>query len=88
MAAPCTLPHFGDLLEWRRRPGQLDSARRFSDVDQAKCAPALDGWMEGMPPGPGVCYMIGWADDNPGYNAAALPAPPLKKVIDKVGDAC
>jgi len=21
-------------------------------------------------------------------NAAALPAPPLKKVIDKVGDAC
>ena len=81
VAAPCNLPHFGDLIEWQRRPGRTDSARRFSDVDEAKCAPALDGWIEGMPPGPGVCYMIGWATDNPGYNVTALPAPPLKKVI-------
>jgi hypothetical protein len=87
-AVPCDLPHFGDLIEWQRRPGKVDSARRFSDVDKTKCEPALDGWMEGMPSGSGVCFMIGWASDNPGYNPNAVPAPPLKKVIDKVGDAC
>ena len=85
---PCTLPHFGDLIEWQRRPGKVDSALRFPDVDPTKCEPALDGWMEGMPPGPGVCFMIGWASDNPGYNVFAKPAPPLKNTLDKVGDAC
>ena len=88
VTAPCGLPHFGDLILWQRQPGQKDRARRMSDVDEAKCAPALNNWMDGIPAGPGVCYAIGWAVDNPGYPAKAVPAPPLKKVIDKVGDAC
>lgn len=87
-AGPCTLPHFGDLIEWRHRPGTTDQAFRVSDIDVKQCQPTLNNWTEGLPEGPGVCYMIGWAADNIGYNISALPARPLPKAMDKVGDGC
>jgi hypothetical protein len=87
-AGPCTLPHFGDLVEWRHQPGKTDRAYRLSDVDVKECQPTLNNWTAGLSQVPGVCYMIGWADDNVGYNVNAVPAPPLRKAMDKVGDAC
>lgn len=85
---PCTLPHFGYLLEWQHQPGKPDRAYRISDIDKAKCAPALNNWTTGLPDGPGTCYMIGWASENVGYNVNAVPAPPLSKAIDKIGEGC
>lgn len=87
-AAPCSLPHFGDLIEWQHQPGKIDHAYRVSDIDATQCQPTLNNWTAGLPEAPGVCYMIGWAADNVGYNLGALPAPPLRKAMDKVGDAC
>ena len=87
-AGPCTLPHFGYLIEWRHQPGQPDRAFQISDIDQAKCQPALNSWTDGLPEGPGVCSMIGWASDNRGYDVKAVPAPKLPKAMDKVGDGC
>jgi hypothetical protein len=50
------------------------------------CKPTLDTWRYGQSTGPGYCSKIAWADDNPGYDADARPAAPLKKVLDTVGD--
>jgi hypothetical protein len=87
-AAPCRLPHFGDLIEWRHQPGKTDHAYRVSDIDVKQCQPTLNNWTADLPEVPGVCYMIGWAADNVGYNVSALPAPPMTKPMDKIGDAC
>lgn len=84
----CTLPHFGDLIEWRREPGKTDRAFRLSDVDKTTCQPTLNSWATGLSEAPNVCYMIGWASENVGYNVSALPAPPLHKAMDKIGGAC
>jgi hypothetical protein len=46
----------------------------------------LDTWRASRPTGPGYCAKIAWSADNPGYPPSVQPAPPLKKVIDQVGD--
>ncbi|BBX82791.1 hypothetical protein [Mycolicibacterium aubagnense] len=87
-AGPCTLPHFGNLIEWLHEPGKPDRAIRVSDIDTAKCEPTLNNWTANLVVGPGVCYMIGWDSANPGYNNMAVPAPRLTKAMDMIGDGC
>lgn len=87
-AGPCTLPHFGNLLEWLHEPGKPDRAVRVSDVDAAKCEPTLNNWTANLAQGPGVCYMIGWDSENVGYPVKAVPAPKLTKAMDTIGDGC
>ncbi len=87
-AGPCTLPHFGNLIEWLHEPGKPDRAIRVSDIDAARCEPTLNNWTANLIEGPGVCYMIGWESANPGYNNMAVPAPRLPKAMDTIGDGC
>ena len=86
-SGPCNLqPTSRDLIIWERRPRIQDSAVEVGDVDGVNCKPTLDTWPASEPTGPGYCSKIAWASDNPGYDADARPASPLKKVIDEVGD--
>lgn len=82
----CDLPTSRDLIIWERSPRLPDSALEVGDADLMKCKPTLDTWKAGQPNGPGYCSKIAWASDNSGYDVDARPAPPLKKVVDQVGD--
>jgi len=84
--APCDMPTTRDLIIWERRPHLLDSAYEVGDANLSQCKPTVDTWPAGEPTGAGYCSKIAWASDNPGYDAEAQPAPPLKKVIEEVGD--
>ncbi|GAB4724917.1 hypothetical protein MOKP126_45310 [Mycobacterium avium subsp. hominissuis] len=83
---PCDMPTIRDLIVWERRPRLIDSAFEVGDADLSQCKPTVDTWPAGEPTGPGYCSKIAWASDNPGYDTDARPAPPLKKVIEAVGD--
>ena len=85
-SGPCDLPTTRDLIIWQRAPRLQDSAFEVGDADLVHCKPTLDTWGAEQPAGPGYCSKIAWASDNPSYDVDARPAPPLKKVIDGVGD--
>lgn len=82
---PCNLPTASSLIIWTHAPPALDRSVFVNVTDEYNCRPALDTWRAGEPSGPGFCSKIAWANDNPGYSPV-VPAPPLKKVIDQVGD--
>ena len=82
---PCNLPLASSLIIWTHAPPALDRSVFVNETDEYNCRPALDTWRAGEPSGPGFCSKIAWANDNPGYSAV-VPAPPLKKVVDQVGD--
>lgn len=86
ITGPCDMPTTRDLIIWERRPRIPDSAFTVGDADLSQCKPTVDTWPAGEPTGPGYCSKIAWASDNPGYDTEARPAPPLKKVIESVGD--
>jgi hypothetical protein len=75
-----------DLIIWQKFPRLIADALEVGDVNLALCRPTLDSWRDGTPTGPGYCSKIAWAADNPGYDVEIKPAPPLKKVLDTVGD--
>jgi hypothetical protein len=83
---PCNMPSAASLLIWQRAPGNLDQSEYVNSTDFYNCRPTLDTWRASRTTGPGYCAKIAWANDNPGYPASVQPAPPLKKVIDQVGD--
>lgn len=101
---PCGLVSKGDLIEWqsnRHRPnadgetGPPPWAARIGDIDLAHCRSVLDGWeqihednADDTEAGYRDCYEIAWADDNPGYDVDARPAPRLKHVIAQAGNDC
>jgi hypothetical protein len=100
----CSLVSDRDLIEWKRSShppysdgstGRPASAIEIGDVDLVNCKSYLDGWVANhedneadTAAGYRDCYEIAWADDNPGYNADAVPAPRLKNVIEQAGNAC
>lgn len=84
----CTLPDDRDVIVWYRVPGVQDSAQELGEVDLANCTPTIDTVISTAPTGDGYCTAVGWADANPGYDANATPAPPLKHVIQEVGGSC
>ena len=101
---PCHLVAVRDLIEWHRSShlpsvdgstGPPDSAVRFGNVNLVGCKNALDGWVEDhssseveTAAGFRDCFEIGWADENPGYDVHASPAPRLKNVLLQAGNGC
>src|ERR1700761_3860041 len=86
IAGPCGLPSTADLIIWERRPKLEDSAVEVGNTDFMNCTPMLDTWKNTEPTGPGNCAKIALLSDNPGYDFEVRPAPPLKNVLDQVGD--
>jgi hypothetical protein len=88
-SGPCELVSGpNDLIVWQHVPGFPDYSHLSSAVDGLNCKPALETWKGYQPNGPGYCNKIAWASDNPGYPVDSRYAPPLKNVIDQVGDGC
>ena len=86
--SPCNLPTSRTLIIWHRAPGVEDRAERVDESDLYNCRPKLDE-LRGPalgPIGPGYCSKIAWSSDNPDYSVGVVPAAPLEKVIDEVGD--
>jgi hypothetical protein len=93
-----------DLIEWKKSShepysdgstGLPASANEIGDVDLINCKSTLDGWAAlhadndaDTAAGYRDCYEIAWADDNPGYNVDAVPAPRLKNVLQEAGNDC
>lgn len=101
---PCNLKPTRDLIEWSRlrhppnadgSTGEPASATEIGNVDYVNCKNTLDGWVADHTPsdadivaGYRDCYEIAWADDNPGYDVYAVPAPRLKNVLLQAGNDC
>jgi hypothetical protein len=83
---PCDLPTAVPLIIWHHAPGVEDRAEEVDEADLHHCRPTLETWRATVPKGPGFCSKIAWSTDNPGYSTLISPTPPLKKVIDQVGD--
>ncbi|TDO12083.1 hypothetical protein EV580_3807 [Mycobacterium sp. BK086] len=93
-----------DLIEWHRstHPAGPEgwtappaSAVKFGNVNLVGCKSTLDGWVADhsnseaeTQAGFRDCFEIGWADENPGYDVHALPAPRLKSVLLQAGNDC
>lgn len=100
----CHLAPVRELIEWHKSShppsadgstGQPASAVKFGDINLVGCKSSLDGWVEkhsdseaDTAAGFRDCYEIAWADDNPGYDVYAVPAPRLKNVLMRAGNDC
>jgi hypothetical protein len=84
-AEPCNLVSKRYVIIWQHEPNLLDNSIQLSDVDSFECKPMVETWRDYQPTGPGFCYAIAWADENPGYPVGARPSPPLKHVVDSMG---
>jgi hypothetical protein len=82
----CSIGYLMSVPAHANRPPVPDFATEIGDADLVHCKPTLDGWRDWEQTGAGYCSKIAWASDNPGYDINVRPAPPLKKVIDEVGD--
>lgn len=87
-AASCALPDDRDLIERDDLPGVQILANEIGEVDLGNCVTTLSEFQQTAGQGQGECTTIAWASDNPGYDADAIPAPPLKKVIESAGPGC
>jgi hypothetical protein len=100
---PSDLVSDRDLIEWRsfrHRPdpdgstGLPPSAIEVGDIDLARCRNVLDVWSDlhhdlaDTEMGYRDRWEIAWADDNPGYDVNARPAPRLKHVLQQAGNDC
>jgi len=66
--------------------GQQAKAQALGDqwgwnYTSGECQTGTDFSIATAPTGPGACVQVALAKDNPGYNADAVPAVPLRKVI-------
>jgi len=66
--------------------GQQAQAQLLGDqwgwnYTSGECQAGADFVIAGAPTGPGACVKVALAKDNPGYNADAVPAAQLRKVI-------
>lgn len=77
-----------DMIVWYKVPGLPDSAQVLGGWSPGTCKLSVDQIMQGSSMGPDYCTVIARASDNPGYNADAIPAKPLKHVIEEVGAGC
>lgn len=74
-------------------PGLATTAQEYGgewswDYTTGQCTDSADMMIETAPTGPGYCTQVALAADNPGYDAGAAPAAPLKHLIDSAGPAC
>ena len=80
------LPDKGDVIVREIFPNVPIDAMELGGTDPERCVWTMDSLKTSQPAGPGYCSQVAWASDNPGYNADAVPAPPLKKVQVTIGD--
>lgn len=69
-------------------PGQPATAQVLGEYNAGTCASTFQDLQTTSPTDPGYCTQAAWASDNPGYNADATPAAPLKHVQVSIGPAC
>lgn len=86
--ARCRLHTTFDYIERDVVRGIQPSAVELGNVDYGDCTPTLRDWASEAADGPGDCSTIALASANPGYNPDAVPAPPLRRVIEKAGPGC
>ena len=87
----CTLTVSFDYIVRDDDPGASVLASDIGNVDydyHGKCVPALSSFAATAGQAPGECTTIALASDNPGYNVGAVPAPPLRDVIESAGPGC
>jgi hypothetical protein len=86
-AKGCTGPTF-DYIERDDLPGAQILAEEIGNCDLATGQDSLASFQQTAGQGAGECTTIALASDNPGYNVNAIPAPPLKDVIESAGPGC
>lgn len=90
-AAPspaCTLKTTFDYILRDDDPAASVMAQEIGNVDLVNCTDSLGNFAATAGQAPGECTTIALASDNPGYDVNAVPAPPLKKVIESAGPGC
>jgi hypothetical protein len=83
----CTAPTF-DYIERDADPGAQSLAQEIGNCDLATGQGSLASFRQTAGQAPGECTTIALASDNPDYDANAVPAPPLKDVIESAGPGC
>lgn len=86
-AKGCTGPTF-DYIERDDLPGAQILAQEIGNCDLATGQDSLANFQQTAGQGAGECTTIALASDNPGYDVNAVPAPPLKDVIESAGPGC
>jgi hypothetical protein len=86
-AKGCTGPTF-DYIERDDLPGGQILADEIGNCDLATGQDSLASFQQTAGQGAGECTTIALASDNPGYNVNAIPASPLKDVIESAGPGC
>jgi len=86
-AKGCTGPTF-DYIERDADPGAQTLAQEIGNCDLATGQDSLATFQQTAGQAAGECTTIALASDNPGYDVNAVPAPPLKKVIESAGPGC
>lgn len=84
----CTLKTTFDYLVRDDDPGAQVQAQEIGNVDIVNCADSLSNFAATAGQSAGECTTIAKASDNPGYNVNAVPAAPLKDVIESAGPGC
>jgi hypothetical protein len=86
-AKGCTSPTF-DYIERDDIPGAQKLAQEIGNCDLATGQDSLANFQQTAGQGAGECTTIALASDNPGYDVNAVPAPPLRDVIESAGPCC
>lgn len=63
-------------------------ADEIGNVDFTDCSDSLADFRQTAGQADGECTTIALASSNPGYDPDAVPAPPLKHVIEAAGPGC
>ena len=87
-SASCTRTTSFDYIERDDDPGASITADEIGNTDYSSCQDSLTTFAAEAGRGDGECTTIARASDNPGYDVNAIPAPPLKDVIESAGSGC
>jgi hypothetical protein len=77
-----------DIIVRYITPTLPPAAQVLGAYNLGTCQSTLDSLRHTSPTDAGNCTQAAWASDNPGYNADATPAKPLRKVVEAIGPAC
>lgn len=87
-SASCDLKDTPTYIVRDDDPGASVIASDIGNADYASCTTALAGFAATAGQASGECTTIALASSNPGYDVNAVPAPPLKDVIESAGPGC
>jgi hypothetical protein len=84
----CTRTTTFDYIERTTEPGLQPQAGEIGNTDYSDCEDSLADFAETAGQADGECTTVALASSNPGYDPDAVPAPPLKGVIESAGPGC